>query len=47
MLSTAVSARVGSSVLLARLNAVYLDEFGWYRCDPRGNKEGVNAQFTP
>jgi transglutaminase-like putative cysteine protease len=29
------------------LNAVYLSEFGWYRIDPRGNKEGVNAQFTP
>ncbi|MBL4585059.1 MAG: transglutaminase family protein [Pseudomonadales bacterium] len=29
------------------LNAVYLKEFGWYRIDPRGNKEGVNAQFTP
>lgn len=29
------------------LNAVYLREFGWYRIDARGNKEGVNAQFTP
>jgi transglutaminase-like putative cysteine protease len=29
------------------LNAVYLPEHGWYRCDPRGNKEGVDAQFTP
>lgn len=29
------------------LNAVYLKEFGWYRLDARGNKEGVNAQFTP
>jgi hypothetical protein len=29
------------------LNAVYLEEYGWYRIDPRGNKEGVNAQFTP
>jgi len=29
------------------LTAVYLSEFGWYRIDPRGNKEGVNAQFTP
>ena len=33
------------------LNAIYLPEFqqngGWYRVDPRGNKLGVNAQFTP
>jgi transglutaminase-like putative cysteine protease len=29
------------------LNAIYLKEHGWYRVDPRGNKEGVNAQFTP
>ncbi|WP_164969169.1 GNAT family N-acetyltransferase [Candidatus Marinarcus aquaticus] len=29
------------------LNAVYLEKYGWYRIDPRGNKEGVDAQFTP
>jgi len=29
------------------LNAVYLEQFGWYKLDPRGNKEQVNAQFTP
>lgn len=29
------------------LNAVYLPEIGWYRVDARGNKDGVNAQFTP
>ncbi len=29
------------------LNAIYLKEYGWYRVDARGNKEGVNAQFTP
>lgn len=29
------------------LNAIYLKEFGWYRIDARGNKEGVNAQFNP
>ena len=29
------------------LNAVYLKEFGWYRIDARGNKEGVDAQFDP
>ena len=29
------------------LNAVYLDGVGWYRIDPRGNKEGVAAEFCP
>jgi len=29
------------------LNAVYLKEYGWYRIDPRGNKEGIDAKFTP
>lgn len=29
------------------LNALYLEEFGWYRVDPRGNKKGVDAQFSP
>ncbi len=29
------------------LSAVHLPEIGWYRIDPRGNKPGVNAQFTP
>lgn len=29
------------------LNAVYLDEFGWYRIDARGNKAGVVAKFCP
>jgi transglutaminase-like putative cysteine protease len=29
------------------LNSIYLPEFGWYRVDARGNKEGVNAQFVP
>lgn len=29
------------------LNAVYLKEFGWYRMDARGNKEGVDAIFSP
>ena len=29
------------------LNAVYLPGTGWYRMDARGNKPGVNAQFTP
>jgi transglutaminase-like putative cysteine protease len=29
------------------LAAVLLPDSGWYRIDPRGNKPGVNAQFTP
>lgn len=29
------------------LNAVYLPQHGWYRCDARGNKPGVHARFTP
>jgi len=29
------------------LNAVYLPVHGWYRVDARGNKPGVDAQFTP
>jgi hypothetical protein len=29
------------------LNAVYLEQFGWYRIDARGNKQGVNAEFCP
>ncbi len=29
------------------LNAVYLEGYGWYRVDARGNKAGVNAAFCP
>lgn len=29
------------------LNAVLLLNYGWYRLDARGNKEGVDAQFCP
>lgn len=29
------------------LNAVYLQDFGWYRADARGNKTGVYADFCP
>ena len=37
----------GAPYCLHGLNAVYLQDYGWYRIDARGNKEGVNAQFTP
>lgn len=29
------------------LNAVYLEDHGWYRMDARGNKNGVSAEFCP
>ncbi len=37
----------GAPYCLHGLNAVFLKDHGWYRIDARGNKEGVNAQFTP
>lgn len=37
----------GAPYCLHGLNAVYLDDFGWYRIDPRGNKPGVQADFCP
>jgi len=37
----------GAPYSLHGLNAVHLSEYGWYRIDARGNKEGVDAQFTP
>ncbi|MCQ6963826.1 transglutaminase-like domain-containing protein [Methanolobus chelungpuianus] len=37
----------GAPFCLHGLNAVYLEGIGWYRADPRGSKEGVNAQFCP
>ncbi len=38
---------VGAPYSLHGFNAVFLRNYGWYRLDPRGNKEGVNAQFSP
>ena len=29
------------------MNAVFLKDVGWYRCDARGNKAGVTAEFVP
>lgn len=37
----------GPPYCLHGLNAVWLEGQGWYRTDSRGNKEGVDAQFTP
>ena len=38
---------IGPPYCLHGLNAVFLEKFGWYRIDARGNKQGVNAQFIP
>lgn len=35
------------SFSLDGLNAVWLEEYGWYRIDARGNNEEVDAQFMP
>ncbi|RLC29632.1 MAG: Cro/Cl family transcriptional regulator [Deltaproteobacteria bacterium] len=37
----------GPPYCLHGLNAVFLDDYGWYRIDARGNKPDVNAQFSP
>jgi transglutaminase-like putative cysteine protease len=37
----------GTAFVLHGLAAVRLPELGWYRVDPRGNKSGVDGQFTP
>lgn len=37
----------GPPFCLHGLNALYLEEHGWYRIDARGNKPGVAADFCP
>lgn len=37
---------VESGYALHGLNAVYFPDTGWFRVDPRGNKEGINSQFN-
>jgi len=37
----------GAPFCLHGLNAVYLEDHLWYRVDPRGNREGIDAQFDP
>lgn len=37
----------GPPYCLHGLNAVFIEKYNWYRVDARGNKEGVNARFTP
>jgi transglutaminase-like putative cysteine protease len=36
----------GTRFCLHGLNAVYLEKYGWYRIDARGNKPGVEAGFN-
>ncbi|MBI5586231.1 MAG: transglutaminase family protein [Deltaproteobacteria bacterium] len=37
----------GPPFTLHGLVAVHLPRHGWYRIDPRGNRSGIDAQFTP
>jgi len=37
----------GPPFCLHGLAAVHLEDHGWYRIDPRGNKPEVRAEFTP
>ena len=37
----------GAPYCLHGLNAVHLRSHGWYRCDARGNRPGIDARFTP
>jgi transglutaminase-like putative cysteine protease len=36
-----------SSFFLHGLVAVHLQQYGWYRIDPRGDKPGVSSDFSP
>jgi len=37
---------VESGYALHGLNALHLEDAGWFRVDPRGNKPGIDAQFS-
>lgn len=37
----------GPPFCLHGFNAIELPDVGWYRVDPRGNRAGIDAQFTP
>lgn len=37
----------GTEFCLHGLNAVFLQEHGWYRIDARGNTDSIRAEFTP
>ncbi|MCP4175652.1 MAG: transglutaminase family protein [Fuerstiella sp.] len=38
---------MGPPFCLHGMTAVFLPDIGWYRSDPRGNRDDVDAQFTP
>lgn len=40
-------ASAGSAFCLHSLVAVHLQQHGWYRIDPRGNKAGITTDFCP
>ncbi|MFO0911976.1 MAG: transglutaminase family protein [Pirellulales bacterium] len=37
----------GDAFCLHGLNAIWLDDFGWYRVDPRGDRPGITTKFEP
>lgn len=37
----------GTSFCLHGFNALWLQEYGWYRVDPRGDREGIYTSFDP
>lgn len=37
---------IESGYALHGLNALYLEGHGWFRVDPRGNKEGIRSEFS-
>ena len=37
----------GAPYCLHGLNGIYLEDHGWYRVDPRGNRDGIDARFSP
>jgi transglutaminase-like putative cysteine protease len=40
-------AEIGPAFYLHGLNAVWLEKYGWYRADARGNRADVHAEFIP
>lgn len=37
---------IESGYALRGLNALYLEDTGWFRVDPRGNKPDIGSQFS-
>ena len=37
---------IESGYALHGLNAIYFEDTGWFRVDPRGNKPGIDSQFS-